>query len=102
MDHEDLKDMARNASESRSTLIEMQAAMRQLQERVERHALVIQVLKDMLLAGNDAAEGEFLDRLEKAAAEKPDKRTCRKCGKVMSPKHRSCIYCGEARPADLL
>jgi len=98
----DLNEVARNASQDHSQVIELQAAVRQLQARVDRHALVIQVLKDMLLAGNDAAEGDFLDRLEQAAAQKADAKSCRKCGKAMNPKHSRCMYCGEARPAELL
>jgi hypothetical protein len=98
----DFSEVARSASQSHSELIELQATVRQLQARVERHALVIQVLKDMLLAGNDAAEGDFLDRLEQANAHKVDTKTCRKCGKAMSPKHARCMYCGAARPAELL
>jgi hypothetical protein len=87
---------------SHSDIRELQAVVRWLQERVDRHALVIQVLKDMLLAGNTAAEGDFLDRLERAAAVKAAGKNCRKCGKAMNPKQSRCLYCGQDRPADLL
>jgi hypothetical protein len=98
----DFKEIERKASQSHTEVTELKAALRQLLARVDRQSLVIQVLKDMLLAGNDAAEDEFLDRLEEAAAQKAEGRTCRNCGRVMSPKHQRCIYCGEARPAELL
>jgi hypothetical protein len=99
MDHNEIE---RKVSQSGDELTELKVLVRQLQARVERHALVIQVLRDMLLAGNAASEDEFLDRLEQAAAQKADGKACRKCGKAMSAKHKRCIYCGEARPADLL
>ena len=98
----DLNEIARNASQSHTEVAELQIVVRQLQARVERHALVIQVLKDILLAGGKAAEDDFLNRLEQAAAQKTDARICRKCGKAMSLKHNRCIYCGEARPPELL
>ena len=98
----DLNEIERKASQSHSDVAELKAAVRQLLARVDRHALVISVLKDMLLSGNEAAEDDFLDRLEQADAVKADGKSCRKCGKAMSPKHSRCIYCGEARPPELL
>ncbi len=98
----DLNKIESKVSQSDTELTELKATVRQLIARVDRHALVIQVLKDMLLARNAFTVEEFLDRLEQANAEKPDARTCRKCGKAMSAKHTRCIYCGEARPAELL
>ena len=98
----DLNEIERKASQSHTEVAELKAALRQLQARVDRHALVIGVLKDMVLSGDGAAEDDFLDRLEQAAAQKTDGKGCRKCGKAMSPKHSRCIYCGEARPPELL
>src|SRR5437764_361336 len=68
----DLNEIARNASQSHTEVAELQIVVRQLQAKVDRHALVIQVLKDMLLATGKAAEDDFLDRLERAAAQKTD------------------------------
>jgi uncharacterized OB-fold protein len=82
--------------------MELKAAVRQLQTRLDRHALVIGVLKDMLLSRSEGSQDEFLQRLERAVAEKDDGRTCRKCGKAMSAKHKRCMYCGEERPPELL
>ena len=95
-------DVERKVSQSGSELVELKAAVRQLQARVERHALVVQVLKDLLLAHGGFSEDEFLDRLKAAAAQKVDDKTCRKCGKVMNAKHARCMYCGEQRPPELL
>jgi hypothetical protein len=98
----DLNKIESMVSQSDTELTELKATVRQLTARVDRHALVIGVLKDMLLERNAFTVDEFLDRLEQANAEKPDPRMCRKCGKAMSAKHTRCIYCGEARPAELL
>jgi ribosomal protein L40E len=98
----DLNEILRKASQSQNEVVEIKATVRQLLERVDRQALVIQVLKEMLLAGSAAAEDDFLARLAQAAAQKADDKVCRKCGKPMSPKHSRCMYCGEARPPELV
>jgi hypothetical protein len=98
----DPNEIEKKVSQSGSELTELKAAFKQLQARLDRHALVIGVLKDMLLSRGEGGQDEFLKRLESAVAHKDDGRTCRKCGKAMSPKHNRCMYCGEARPPELL
>ena len=98
----DLNEIEKKVSQGGSELTELKAAVRQLLARVDRHALVIQALKDMLLSRGEFSEDEFLERLEHAAAQKAAGRTCRKCGKAMSAKHNRCMYCGEERPPELL
>jgi hypothetical protein len=98
----DYDEIERKVSQGGSELTELKAAVKQLSERVERHALVIQVLKDLLLAGAEVTEDQFLDRLRDAVTHKADSRACRKCGKAMSAKHKRCMYCGEERPPELL
>ena len=98
----DLNALERKVSQSGSELTELKAAVKQLSERVERHALVIQVLKDVLLARGEVTEDQLLDRLQAAAAQRADSRACRKCGKAMSTRHKRCLYCGEERPPELL
>jgi hypothetical protein len=95
------KEIERKVAQSGGELTELKAIVRQLQARVDRHALAIHVLEDMLLSRCDASEDEFLERLEHAVAQKADGRTCRKCGKAMSAKHTRCMYCGEERPPEL-
>ena len=87
---------------TQTELTELKAALRQLQGRVDRHALVIQVLKDMLLSQSEPSEDAFLERLEHAATRKAEEKNCRKCGKPMSTKHTRCMYCGAERPPELL
>ena len=98
MDFHEIEKVSHSASE----LTELKAAVKQLLARVNRHSLVIQALKDMLLARGDFSEDEFLERLEHAVRQKADGRTCRKCGKAMSAKLNRCMYCGEERPPELL
>jgi hypothetical protein len=97
----DLNEIEKKVSQSGGELTELTAAVKQLLARVDRHALVIQVLKDMLLSRGEFSEDEFLERLARAAAHKAEGRTCRKCGKAMSAKHQRCMYCGEERPPEL-
>lgn len=98
----DLNEIENKVSQSGGELTELKAAVKQLLARVDRHALAIQVLKDMLLSRGGFSEDDFLKRLEHAITHKAEGRTCRKCGKAMSAKHNRCIYCGEERPPELL
>ena len=98
----DSDEVERKVSQSSSELVELRAAVRQLQARVDRQSLAIQVLNDMLLSAPGFSEDGFLERLQRAAAQKADDKACRKCGKAMSAKHSRCMYCGEQRPPDLL
>jgi hypothetical protein len=98
----DFDEIERKVSQSGGELTELTAAVKQLLSRVDRHALAILVLKDMLLSRGEFSEEEFLERLERAVTQKAEGRTCRKCGKAMSAKHKRCMYCGEERPTDLL
>jgi hypothetical protein len=98
----DFDEVERKVSQSGSDLVELYAVVRQLQARVDRHSLVIQVLKEMLLSQGGFDEEEFLDRLQRAAERKVADKNCRKCGKPMSAKHNRCMYCGEQRPPELL
>jgi hypothetical protein len=88
--------------QSGSELVELRAAVRQLQSRVDRNTLVIQVLKEMLLSQGGFREDEFADRLQHAAAQKAADKSCRKCGKPLNAKQNRCLYCGEPRPPELL
>jgi hypothetical protein len=98
----DFDDLERRALQSQHEVTELKATVRQLVERVDRQALVIGVLKEMLLAGSAASEDDFLARLAQAVVRKAEDKTCGKCGKPMSPKHNRCMYCGEARPSELV
>ena len=98
----DLDDIEKKASQSHSEVFELKAAVRQLQARVDRQALVIKTLQGILLAHAGMTEDQFLARLQQVVAEKPNTNVCRKCGKPVGPKHAKCMYCGEARPPELV
>ncbi|MCI0701075.1 MAG: hypothetical protein L0241_08325 [Planctomycetia bacterium] len=98
----DFDDVEKKVAQSGSELVELHATVRQLQARVDRHSLVIQVLKEWLLSQGGFSEEEFLERLQRAVAQKANDKNCRKCGKAMSAKHNRCMYCGEPRPPELL
>ena len=98
----DFDDVEKKVSQSGSELVALYATVRQLQARVDRHSLVIQVLKEMLLARGGVSEDEFLEHLQRVVVQKANDKNCRKCGKAMSAKHNRCMYCGEPRPPELL
>ena len=96
----DFDEVEQKVSQSGSELVELQAAVRQLQSRVDLHSLVIQALKEILMSRGGLREDEFLERVQQAAAQKAADKKCRKCGKPMSVKHSRCMYCGEPRPPE--
>jgi hypothetical protein len=98
----DYDEVEKKVTQSGGELVELHAAVKQLQARVDRHSLVIGALKEMLLAQPGISEDTFAQCLERAVAQKADDKKCRKCGKPMSDKHKRCIYCGEQRPPELL
>ena len=98
----DYSDVENRVLQSGSELAELKAAVRQLQARVDRHSLVIQVLTEMLLSQPGVSEEVFRQRMQQIVTQKADDKTCPKCGKAMSAKHNRCMYCGEARPSQLL
>ena len=101
----DPSEMAKRVSQAQTDLTDIKATLRQLMTRLDRQALVIQTLKEMLLGGSADAESDFLTRLAKltqAAVDKGGGKVCGKCGKAMSLKHTRCMYCGEPRPPELV
>ena len=98
----DFDEVEKKVAQSGGELVELHAAVKQLQARVERHSLVIAALKDMLLSQPGFSEDAFAESLERAVKQKAEEKNCRKCGKAMNPKHNRCIYCGAQRAPELL
>lgn len=98
----DYDEVEKKVTQSGSELVELHAAVRQLQARVDRNSLVIAALKEMLLSQPGFTEDTFAKSLERAVAQKAADKNCRKCGKALNAKHNRCIYCGEPRPPELL
>jgi ribosomal protein L32 len=100
----DPEELEKRYSQSNAATLELKTLVKQLQSRLERQALILGVLKDMLLAGDKKLEQDFLERLSAAAANRvaeKDTNVCHACGKAMSPKHTKCMYCGEIRRGEL-
>ena len=100
----DPEELEKRYQQSSSAVLELKTLIKQMQARMERQALILGVLKDMLVAGDKKLEQDFLDRLSSAAANKvaeKDTNSCHACGKAMSPKHTKCMYCGEPRRSEL-
>jgi uncharacterized low-complexity protein len=98
----DFDEVEKKVTQSGGELVELHAAVRQLQARVERHSLVVAALKEMLLSQPGFSEDAFAQCLETAVKQKAEDKKCRKCGKALSAKQNRCIYCGEPRPPELL
>jgi len=98
----DYDEVEKKVTQTGGDLVELLAAVKQLQARVDRHSLILQTLKEMLLSRPDFNEDLFAQCLERAVAQKAGEKTCRKCGKALGAKHNRCIYCGEPRPPELL
>ena len=98
----DFDEIESKVSQGSGELMELKLAFKQLQARVDRHALAIQALKSMLLSRDGFSEDEFLEHLQHAAAEKVEAKTCQKCGRALNPKHQRCMYCGAERPPQAL
>jgi len=98
----DYDEVEKKVTQSGSELVELHAAVKQLQARVDRNSLVIAALKDMVLSQPGFSEDAFAQSLERAVAQKAADKACRKCGKALNAKHNRCIYCGEPRPPELL
>jgi hypothetical protein len=83
-----------DVSEVRRTVAELQETVKQLERRLEKQALLLQVLQGLVLQTHEMTEVEFLVRqlqIERAIA--PPKR-CAHCGKVLSRKLNHCVFCG--------
>ena len=79
--------------------------VRQVEERVERLHLVCMAMWSLIQDKTDLTEQDLLKRVEEidlmdGQADGKANRTvskCRECDRVMSPRHRHCLYCGAAR-----
>jgi len=98
----DYDDVERKVVQGSTEIIELQAGLKKLQARVEKHSLVIKVLSEMLLAQGGIDASEFRQRLESAAAQKEQDKQCHNCGRPINLKHNRCMYCGEQRPPGLV
>lgn len=84
---------------------EVTAAAQGLERRVDKLALISMALWSLLSEKTGLREEDLLARIKKIDLldgqedGKLKKRLakCRECGRVMSPRHPNCIYCGAAK-----
>jgi len=91
------EDARQEARESRQ-----RAASREVEDRLERLTLVCMALWSLLQDKTNLTEQDLLDRVKliDGIDGNPDGkatrgvRSCPKCHRTMSPRHRKCLYCG--------
>lgn len=93
------------ASQASSDAREARTDTRLLQDRIDHLTLVCMAMWSIIQDKTDATEQDLLDRVktidlmdgkEDGKADRGIQK-CPKCGRVMSPRHRKCIYCGSER-----
>ena len=79
-------------------------ALRQLEEKIDKLALVCLSMWSLLLEKTELTEEDLMarvreidlmDGVEDGKVTK-NVQKCAKCGRTMSPKHNRCLYCGAA------
>jgi len=95
-------DLEAKVAEGQHTLSDLKDAVRRLEQRVEKQALMLKATCSLLLERKAISEADLLARIQQLAAEKNSEavRTCSACGRTLNPKHNKCMYCGEARRVD--
>lgn len=96
---------ARLAGQASSDAREARGDTRFLQERIDHLTLVCMAMWSIIQDKTDVTEQDLLERVKKIDLMdgkedgKADRsiQKCPNCGRVMSPRHRKCIYCGAER-----
>jgi hypothetical protein len=83
--------------EARLNLSLLRDKVAELQRRVEKQAVLLRALFELLGEGQGVTEAGLLARfrhveLEKATAEA---KLCSQCGRAINQRHNRCLYCGE-------
>ncbi len=93
------------ARDAASQAREMTTVAAGLERRVDKLALISMALWSLLSEKTNLTEEDLMARVKKidlldGEADGKLKRQlakCSACGRVMSPRHANCIYCGEAK-----
>ena len=80
-------------------------AIRELQEQVEQLTLVCMAMWSLMRQQSNLTEEDLIERvkeidlLDGVADAKMTQQVgkCGKCSRVMSPRHKKCLYCGHQR-----
>jgi len=92
------------AARAQSAAREASSNAEQLEERLDRLSLVCMAMWSLLMDKTKLTEQDLMervklldlmDRQEDGKATRTIKK-CPRCSRVMSPRHRRCLYCGQA------
>ena len=97
-----VSDASAAASSAASTAREANRSLRQLQDQVDRLTIISWAMWTLIQEETKLTEEDLMERvknLDMLDGTEDGKVTrqvarCRKCDRVMSPRHQSCIYCG--------
>lgn len=101
----DARTAARDAASASSAAGAANRNLKHLEDRLERLSLVCMAMWSLMQDKTRVTEAELLERVRiidmmDGTADSKAGRTiskCSQCQRVMSPRHRSCIYCGADR-----
>ena len=94
------------ASNTASTVSDVAKYVVHLEERLDKLGLICRAMWSFLQEATQLSEEALMDRVKEVdltdgkldgKVTKPAVQ-CPNCGKVMSPRHHRCIWCGEDRP----
>src|SRR2546423_4428455 len=81
---------------------DLREAVRELEGRVERQALVLRALFTLLMETTGLTEDDLLERVKLLAPlagvyarQAPPRRPCAKCGSSIGQRRNRCLFCGE-------
>jgi len=95
-------DVQSSASRSEERVSDVSSQVRSLEERIDRLALACMAFWSLLQEVSELTEEDLLERMKEIDLTdgRLDGRvrqpavTCPECNRVMSQKHRRCLYCG--------
>ena len=84
--------------EARREITALRDAVVDLQRRVEKQAVLLRALCDVLGERHELTEAELLDRFRQAETTKANTpaKLCAHCRRPVNQRHHRCLYCGEA------
>jgi len=87
------------ASDARRSVREQQYAVTDLERQVERLTIVViamaELLRDRHGTPAEAIEAKVQEVEDRGATLRPRPKRCAECGRVSSPGHTNCMFCGK-------
>jgi len=92
------------ASEARHNVREQELAVTELERQVERLTIVVialaEILRDRHGTPIEVIEAKMREVEQRGATLRPKAKRCDECGRVSSPGHKNCIFCGKPLPKE--